>query len=142
MKLKKILLAVLVISTLAVAVWTYWEQDFSLMAALPDVYWQKVEISLGEPGAGETMLVCTDDVDDVLTALEQAQVNRGPEFRSMSQPYFKLVLYKGEAYPTYITVVENGQISVAVELEFDHYQYYEDGGTLYAALMEIASDMS
>lgn len=138
-KAKKIVLIGLILCALALSAWLYWERAFPLADVLPEEDWIRVQIDIGDPGVGQEPWQGTADPETVLTALEQAQVTRGPEFRSMSLPYFQLTLFKGESYPTHITVVANGQISVAVELDFDNYRYYEDNGELYAALLELTA---
>lgn len=138
-KTKKIILAALAVCMLAASLWLYWERTFSLSSVLPEENWTRVEISIGDPGVGQAIWQGTVDLETVLTALDHARVSRGPGFPGMTQPYFQLTLYKGEAYPTHITVVKNGQISVAEELDFDHYAYYEGGDWLYAALLTLTA---
>lgn len=136
---KKSFLAGLLVFVLVVAAWFYWEQTFTLNSVLPEENWVRAEIHIGTPGVGDEQWQGTVDLEAVLTALEYARVSRGPEFSGMTQPYFQLTLYKGEAYPTHITVVKNGQVSVAEELDFDNYKYYEGGDWLYAALLTLTA---
>lgn len=138
-KPQKIFLAGLLVCVLTFFAWFYWERTFSLSSVLPQEDWVRVEIYIGDPGVGQEQWQGTVELEDVLSALEQARVSRGPEFPGMTQPYFQLTLYKGESYPTHITVVKNGQISVAAELDFDNYKYYEGGQWLYAALLALTA---
>ena len=137
MKSKRSFLLILVICLLAVALWFYWEQSFSLASVLPEEQWIRAEIWVGDPGIGDTKWEGEIDLNALLMEMEQTHVTRGPDFPGMTQPYFRLTLYKGEAYPTIICVVKNGQISVAKELDFDHYKYYEGGEELYIALQKM-----
>lgn len=138
-KSRMIILAALIACVLIVSLWFYWEHTFSLNSVLPEENWTRVEISIGDPGVGDEQWQGTVDLEAVLTALEYARVSRGPEFPGMTQPFFQVTLYKGEAYPTHITVVKNGQIAVAEELDFDNYKYYEGGDWLYAALLTLTA---
>lgn len=138
-KVKKILIVVLVPLLLAMASWLYWETEISLTELIPDEQWTKVQLFIGDPGVGETEWEDTLSLEDILAAVNQTKVTRGPEFPGMLQPYFRLYLIHEDGYPTAITVVENGQVSIAAELDFDNYRYYEGGEELYQALLELTS---
>ena len=135
---KMLLIALCVLLLLGVSLWLYWETDLPLMEQIPDEEWVKLEFSIGEPGADEYGII-PPALDAVLTAIADTRVTRHSEIRGLSYPYFRLVLYKGEAYPTLIYVQENGWVTIAEELDFDHYRYYEGGEELYQALLKLTA---
>jgi hypothetical protein len=137
-KAKMLLIAVCVLLLLGVSLWLYWETDLPLMEQIPDEQWAKLEISVGDPGEGDTK-IDPPALESVLTAIADTQVTRHSEIRGLSYPYFRLLLYKGEAYPTLIYVQENGWVTIAEELDFDHYRYYEGGEELYQALLKLTA---
>jgi L-ascorbate metabolism protein UlaG (beta-lactamase superfamily) len=72
----------------------------------------------------------------MLEAVRSATVTRGGEFHALPTYCYELRL-TGDSFPTLVYVGKDGRISVAVELDLDHYLYFEDHGELYAALDQI-----
>lgn len=135
---KILLIALCVLLLVGVSLWLYWETELPLMEQIPDERWVKLDFSVGEPGV-EEYGITPPALEDVLSAIADTRVTRYSEIRGLSYPYFRLLLYKGEAYPTLIYVQENGWVTIAEELDFDHYRYYEGGEELYQALLELTS---
>ena len=139
MKKRKLLIPVIIVLC-AVCVFAWYRRELALDDLLPQENWVRCEVYLGEPGVGDTQ-VSMEDLQGLLDAIEDTTVTRRSEFHGFFTPYFRITLYKGEAYPTLIHVAENGNVSVAVELNLDHYSYYQGGEELYQALLELTGTM-
>ena len=118
------------------AVSQYWNEPFLLNDLLPEEKWTEITVSPENPGTWESEMVDAD-LDDVLRLLDLTVVDRGPQFQGMHQPYFELWLHSPDSARTLIYVLEDGRGAVAVEMDTEHYQYFENGGELYSALWEL-----
>ena len=130
--------ALLVILLCALCIFLWYRTELPLADRIPQENWVRCEVFLGTPGVGDTE-VPMDDLQGLLDAIDHTTVVRRSEFPGFYTPYFRIVLYKGESYPTLIHVAENGNISVAAELDLDHYAYYKGGEELYQALLELTA---
>lgn len=139
-RFRKICIAICVLALVIAGLYLYWETEIPLTNMLPDEDWTKVQLFVGDPGVGESEWEGALAPEDILAAVNQTKVTRGPEFSGMSQPYFHLYLIHENGYPTTITAVENGQVAVAIEMDFDNYRYYEGGEELYQALLALTSE--
>ena len=130
--------ALLVILLCALCISLWYRTELPLADRIPQENWVRCEVFLGTPGVGDTE-VPMDDLQGLLDAIDCTTVTRRSEFKGFFTPYFRITLYKGEAYPTLIHVAENGDISIAAELDLDHYSYYRGGEELYQALLELTA---
>ena len=130
--------ALLVILLCALCISLWYRTELPLADRIPQGNWVRCKVFLGTPGVGDTE-VPMDDLQSLLDAIDHTTVVRRSEFPGFYTPYFRITLYKGESYPTLIHVAENGDISVAVELDLDHYSYYKGGEELYQALLELTA---
>ena len=80
------------------------------------------------------ILVEDEQIGQIVSAAQGTTVTNRLRFRTLSQPYFLLYLYSEDGYPTSITIVENGDVSMAVQLDTDHRIYYDGGEELFAIL--------
>ena len=130
--------ALLVILLCALCISLWYRTELPLADRIPQENWVRCEVFLGTPGVGDTE-VPMDDLQGLLDAIGRTTVVRRSEFPGFYTPYFRITLFKGESYPTLIHVAENGNISVAAELDLDHYAYYKGGEELYQALLELTA---
>ena len=130
--------AILVILLCGLCFSLWYRSELHLADRIPAENWVRCEVFMGKPGVGDTE-VPMDDLQGLLDAIGRTTVVRRSEFRGFFTPYFRITLYKGESYPTLIHVAENGDISVAVELDLDHYSYYKGGEELYQAILELTA---
>ena len=132
---KKKILVILAIALLFLADFLYWTVPFSLDRAIPEDNWTRVQLwYYDEHFDMREILVDNADLEQIVTSLKGGQVTNRPRFRTLSQPYFLLCLYSEDGYPTSITIVENGDVSMAVQLDTDHRTYYDGGEELFAIL--------
>lgn len=137
--MKKLTICSLLIILLCVLCFSLWYRtELPLADRIPQEHWVRCEVFLGEPGVGDAEIPM-DDLQGLLDAIDRTTVIRRSEFPGFHTPYFKITLFKGESYPTLIHVAENGDISVAAELDLDHYSYYKGGEELYQALLELTA---
>jgi len=135
MSRKKKLLILAAIALLFLADFLYWTVHFSFEKALPDENWTKAQLwYYDEHFDMREILLDEADLGQVVTSLKGGQVTNRPRFRTLSQPYFQLYLYSDKGYPTSITIVENGDISIAEQLDTDHRKYFDGGEELFAIL--------
>ena len=135
-KSTKIIIALALLALVIGGLWFYWEQELVLGDIIPagDM---RVQFYIVTPGVGATDIQLDEQIEDLmLDTVRSAAVTRGPEFYALPEYCYELRL-TGDSYPTLVYVGKDGRISVAVELDLDHYQYFEDHGELYAALDEI-----
>ena len=130
--------ALLVILLCALCISLWYRTELPLADRLPQENWVRCEVFFGNPGVGDAEIPI-GDLQGLLDAIDHTTVVRRSEFPGFYTPYFRITLYKGESYPTLIHVAENGDISVAVELDLDHYSYYKGGEELYQALLELTA---
>ena len=137
--MKKLAICTVVVILLGVLFFSLWYRtELPLADRIPQENWVRCEVYLGKPGVGDTE-VPKDDLQGLLDAIDHTTVVRRSEFHGFFTPYFRITLYKGESYPTLIHVAENGDISVAAELDLDHYSYYKGGEELYQALLKLTA---
>lgn len=137
--MKKLTIYTLLAISLCIFCFSLWYRaDLALADRIPQENWGRCEVFLGKPGVGDSE-VHLDDLQGLLDAIDCTTVTRRSEFKGFFTPYFRITLYKGEAYPTLIHVAENGDISIAAELDLDHYSYYRGGEELYQALLELTA---
>ncbi len=132
----KIIIAIILLALIIGGLWFYWEQELVLGDVIPAGD-NKVQFYIVTPGMGSTDIQLDEQIEELIPeAVRSAKVTRGPEFHALPEYCYELRLH-GDGYPTLIYVGRDGRISVAVDLDLDHYQYFEDHGELYAALDEI-----
>ena len=137
--MKKLSICILIVILLCALCFSLWYRtELPLANRIPQENWVRCEVFLGTPGVGDSEIPM-DDLQSLLDAIDRTTVVRRSEFPGFYTPYFRITLYKGESYPTLIHVAENGDISVAAELDLDHYSYYKGGEELYQALLELAA---
>ena len=134
-KMRKEILIVLTVIMICAAGFWYFEGTFPLTDILPDEEWTDVEVYAGNVGSDRLEV----SPETVLAAIDGTTVDRGQEFHSMPLPLYSILLVVDGEAPTLIYVLEDGRISVAVELDAEHYQHFAGGKELYAALMELTS---
>ena len=135
-KSKLILLLILVLCLAAAVCWVYYETELQLGDILPNESWTDLTFYEGNPGIADREISGVE-LNAVLDTIRQTTLTRGSAFRGMSQPYYLLYLYNANSAPTFLYVLEDGRIAVAIASDADHYKYFEGGGELYAALCEI-----
>lgn len=132
-KSRKFLIAVLVLALVIGGLWFYWEQDLVLGDVIPAGD-NNVQFRIPTAGVGATEIPLDEQTGSLmLEAVRSAKVTRGPKYRTLPGNCYELYLY-GDGYATLVYVSNYGHISVAVDLDLDHYQYFEDHGELFAAL--------
>ena len=137
--MKKLIVCILLVVLLFSLCFSLWYRtELPLSDRIPQENWVRCEVFLGTPGVGDAEIPM-DDLQGLLDAIDRTTVIRRSEFPGFHTPYFKITLFKGESYPTLIHVAENGDISVAAELDLDHYSYYKGGEELYQALLELTA---
>lgn len=120
----------------------YWSLPFSLSKALPKEAWNRAQLwYYDEHFDMRELTVDEETLQKLLTNLEAEKVTNRPRFRGMSQPYFQLHLSYDGGYPCSITIVENGDISIAAELDTDHRSYFDGGEELYAYLLALSKNL-
>lgn len=137
---RKLALLIVGVLLLGLGSFLYWEAELPLSDTLPGASWEKARILQGNPDSpGREELareVTGTELEALLGTVGETRVSRGARFQGMSRPYLQLVLYADGASAA-IYVVEDGR--VAVEADADRRQYYEGGGKLYDAVLELAS---
>ena len=132
---KKKLPVLLVVLMLLLADFLYWTVPFSLDRAIPEDNWTRVQLwYYDEHSDMREILVEDEQIGQIVSAAQGTTVTNRLRFRTLSQPYFLLYLYSEDGYPTSITIVENGDVSMAVQLDTDHRIYYDGGEELFAIL--------
>ena len=132
----KTIIATVLLALVIGGLWFYWEQELVLGDIIPDGD-MRVQFYIATPGVGATDIQLDDQIESLmLEAVRSATVTRGGEFHALPTYCYELRL-TGDSYPTLVYVGKDGRISVAVELDLDHYLYFEDHGELYAALDQI-----
>ena len=140
-KNKKRLILVFVLCLVLSGLWLYWEREIPLQDQLPDADWYKVQFH-GMYFEGYVEYTVEDlDADLLLSILNAARVDRGPEFETLDGDSLMLWLYPGGTPPTLITVREDGRISVMEKLSDKHIRYYEGGEDLYRRLQSKAQTL-
>ena len=132
----KTIIAIVLLALILVGLWIYSEQELVLGDIIPAGD-NKVQFNILVAGVGATDIQLDAQIESLmLEAVRSATVTRGGEFHALPTYCYELRL-TGDGYPTLVYVGKDGRISVAVELDLDHYLYFEDHGELYAALDKI-----
>ena len=140
MKKKWIFLNILIV--FLIGLWLYWEYPVPLSDCLPHEDWVKMDLELQVQSdlAGDIWF-SELPMEQILTQLDATSVTRAAEQRHLDDKCFRITLYKGEAWPTVIYVGVTGRISVAADMQFDDWKYYEGGEVLYTYLSALALDL-
>lgn len=130
--------AVFLCCALLLADFLYWTVSFSLGPKLPREAVTKVQLwYYDEYFDSHELSVEGDALEALVSAVKTERVTKRPSFRTMSDPYFYLLLYCGDGYPSALTIVENGDISLDTEIVSDRRQYFDSGEELYQALLAL-----
>lgn len=134
MKKMKLLIPLVILVCIG-CLFAWYGMELELADQLPREEWTRAEVRPVEAGVGAREVVL-EDPQALLEAIADTTVTRRQEFHSVA-PGFEILLYRDEGYPTLMYVVDNGSISIAKELDLDHYTYYEGGQDLYRKLLEL-----
>lgn len=135
---QKKLLVIAAVLLLLLGDYLYWTIPFSLGKAVPNENWNGAQLwYYDEHFDMQEIPIAETALQQLLTCLKTEKVTHRPRFRGMSQPYFQLYLYHGEGYPCSVTIVENGDISIAAEFDTDHRTYFDSGEELYRNLLSM-----
>ena len=134
MKKMKLLIPLVILVCIA-CLFAWYGMELELAGQLPREEWVRAEVRQAEAGVGAQEVVL-EDIQALLEAIADTTVTRRQEFHSVA-PGFEILLYGDGGYPTLMYVLENGNISIAEELDLDHYTYYEGGQNLYQKLLEL-----
>lgn len=136
---KKKLLAGAVVLLLLLGDFLYWTVSFALREKISQEEVTKVQLwYYDESFDFHEIPVEGDALARLVSAVKTERVTNRPSFHTMSGPYFYLLLYCG-GYPWALTIVENGDISLAPELDSDHRLYFDSGGELYQELYRLVT---
>ena len=108
--------------------WRYYETDINFATLLPAEKWEGATVHHYYANVLEQEV----PLDDVLNALNELTVDRGPAFHSMPTPFYMIVLEAVDGPGTRIYALPDGRVSMSVDME--NYRYFENGEELYAAL--------
>lgn len=133
--MKKKLLVFFLILMLTAADMFYWSHGLVLGRQLPGSGWDHAELYAHYDTEVE---LSEEDIAHLAVALENTRVTRRPQFKTMSRPWFHLVMQLPDGAPIILTVVENGNISV--EPGTGKKQYYDNGEELYQVLMRFMTE--
>ena len=135
---KKKLPVLLVVLMLLLADFLYWTVPFSLDRAIPEDNWTRVQLwYYDEHFNMREILIDNADLEQIVTSLKGGQVTNRPRSRFRSLPDFELYLYSDSSLPCAINISENGNISVAAELDTDHRKYFDGGEEMYQVLLTL-----
>lgn len=142
-RFQKAILGFLTAALIIVCVWAWWEREIPLTDLLPDTAWTDVRILVGDGNSPEReQELAQPPLEEILAAVSEARVTRDTNNSHLDDRYFQLYLCPGEGYPAVVYVNRNGRLQIAADMEFDHYQYYEGGESLYKALESICASLS
>ena len=140
-KVKKIAALICVLAFLIGGLWFYWEQQLIIGDLIPDSTWTRLELRKGTAAGSGEEIVYDAPLEPLLTRIKAASVTRDEENRLLSDQHFQIILYNGNTYPTMLYVKSNGEVHIAVQLDFDHWKHYEDGEELYAFLLDYCESL-
>lgn len=142
MSRKKMIFGTIAALLLALGDFLYWTLPFSLGKAVPKEDWNGAQLWYYDENFDMRELVIDEEtLQKIVTNIDAERVTNRPRFRTISQPYFQLYLYHGTGYPCSFTIVENGDISIAAELDTDHRKYFDGGEELYAYLRYASKNL-
>ena len=140
-KLWKILIPVLAVLVLCAGVWVYYERPIVLADVLPEENWTEIiGYKFYDRPGHPYKEIGNLAPEQLLDALARTTVTRGGAFRGISQNYYQLDLCRDDGPSTLIYVLEDGRVSIAIDHDTEHYQYFEDSGTLYLELEALTAD--
>lgn len=140
---KKTGIALLVLVLVIGGLWFYWERPLSLGDLIPQEAWTGLELLQDDATNTGTFITFQDPpLEEILTQISATRVTRAEKDRLLEEKHFQIMLKKGSPYPTMLYVEENGQIHVAAELDFDHWENYEGGEELYTYLSILSQRLS
>lgn len=129
------IVAVLAVLLLFLGDYLYWTTPFYLKRVIPGEEWTKAQLwYYNEHFDAQEILVDGETLQKIMSGFNAERVTNRPGFRTLSQPYFMLYLYYDEGCPCSVTIVENGDISIAAELDTDHRKYFDGGEELFEYL--------
>lgn len=133
----------LVLALVIGCLWFYWAWPLSLGNLIPQEKWIGMEL-MQDSGDNTGMYVTYQGVpmEEILTQIQATRVSRGAKDSLLGGKYFQILLKKALPYPTMLYVEENGQIHIAAELDFDHWENYEGGEELYTYLSILSKNLS
>ena len=138
MSRKKKLLVMLALLLPFLADYLYWTTPFSLGKVLPEENWAKAQLwYYDEHFDVREIPIDESALQQIVISLKGGQVTNRPRSRLRSLPDFELYLYAERILPCSINISENGNISVAAELDTDHRKYFDGGQELYQALLAL-----
>lgn len=139
MSWKKKLLAIFVCLLLFLGDFLYWTIPFSFGKVLPEENWAKAQLwYYDEHFEMREIPIDESTLQQIVTSLKGGQVTNRPRSRFRSLPDFELYLYSNRSLPCSINISDNGDISVAAELDTDHRKYFDGGQELYQALLALS----
>lgn len=140
--MKKRWIVVNVVLAALLGVWLYWEYSVSLGKLLPEENWIRMDLELqSQSDMNGDIQFSEFPMEQILTQLDATTVSRAAEKRDLEDKSFRITLYKEEAWPTVIYVEPSGRISIAADMQFDDWKFYEGGETLYVYLTALTIDL-
>lgn len=141
-KAKRTGIAVLALALVIGGLWFYWERPLSLGELIPQEAWIGLDLLQDDATNTGTFITFQEaPLDEILTQIQATRVTRAPKDRLLEEKHFQLMLKKGQPYPTMLYVEANGQIHIAVELDFGHWKNYEGGQELYRYLSILSKNL-
>ena len=142
-RFQKAILGFLIVMLVVLCAWAYWEREIPMSDLLPDADWTDVRILMGDTDSPEReQELASPPMEEILAAVSEARVTRDTKNSHLDDSYFQIYLCSEEGYPTVVYVNRNGRLQIAADMDFDHYQYYEGGESLYKALESICASLS
>ena len=140
---KRLLIAALGILLLLSGLWLYWEWPMTMASLLPEENWVRAELRWGSVTSSYYVPEFVNpDPDRILSQMGAVKLTRAEERDHLDDRYFQIILYKGEPYPAMIYVGDTGNVQIARELDFDHWQNYEGGEAFYRWLENYSENLS
>lgn len=141
-KAKKIGILIFLLALLIAGLCFYWGWQMPLMDLLPDSNWIRVRVWAGDDTSEEQEWeIEPPALEDILSAMEAAKVDRNDKDRHLGARYFTLLLYREESQqPTLLYIRDYGKLCFAVDYDLDNYRYYEHGEELYEALTTLTAN--
>jgi len=130
--MKKKIFTIAVVFLILAADFFYWTHGLSLGQQLPARVWGNAELYFRYDTEVE---LTEEDFGFLAAALENTRVTRRPKFRTMSDPFFHLVMQRHDGALVILTVVENGDI--VADPGTGKKQYYDGGEELYQSLLTL-----
>lgn len=142
-RFQKAIPRLLIVMLVVLCAWAYWEREIPMSDLLPDADWTGVRILMGDTDSLEReQEYAQPPLEKILAAVSETRVTRGTKNSYLDDSYFQLYLCPEKGYPTVVYVNRNGRLQIAADMDFDHYQYYEGGESLYKALESICASLS